>query len=180
MTQIDELVKMRDRDTLHELMTEDEEWLTRLEAAEGLVQLGDRRGYEFLIAVTMGDDDEMIEVANEILAAPATANMRREIEEERERKYRASLESAKKRLQRGGKVYRYRIINLPAYAWTDDDPLGEGFEVRALDKLGLDGWEVVNILPGKTSVMVGNAGASFLLKKEILPDESADLESSKP
>lgn len=182
MTQIDELVKMRDRDTLYELMTEDEEWLTRLEAAEGLVQLRDRRGYEFLLTVTMGDDEEMIEVANEILASPETANMRREIESEREGEYRARLESAKKRLQRGGKVYRYRIINLPAHALLDDDPLGEGFEVRALDRFGLDGWEVVNILPGRPSLAVGGAadrfnGGYFLLKKEILPDESADLES---
>lgn len=178
MTHIDELVKMRDLETLYELMTEDEEWLSRLEAAEGLVQLGDRRGYEFLITVTMGDDDEMIEVANEILAAPETAKLRREIEAERDREYSARLDSAKKRLQRGGKVYRYKTINLPAHAWMDDDPLGEGFEVRALNKFGLDGWEVVNILPGKSSVMVGNAGACFLLKKEILPDESAELDSN--
>jgi len=39
-TQIDDLVKMRDLETLYELMTEDEEWLTQLEAAEGLVKLG--------------------------------------------------------------------------------------------------------------------------------------------
>ncbi len=184
MTQIDELVKMGDRETLYELMTEDGEWLTRLEAAEGLVGLGDRRGYEFLLIVTMGDDDEMIEVANEILASPETAKMRREIESEREGEYRARLESAKKRLQKGGKVYRYKMIHLSAGALMADDPLGKGFDVRALDNMGLDGWEVVNILPVRRSLMVGSVddhftGAYFLLKKEILPDESVDLESSR-
>ena len=42
-SQIDELVKMRDIETLYELLTESDEWLMQLEAAEGLVKLGDRR-----------------------------------------------------------------------------------------------------------------------------------------
>ena len=46
---INELVKMRDIESLFELMTEDDEWLTQLDAAEGLIMLGDRRGYEFLL-----------------------------------------------------------------------------------------------------------------------------------
>ena len=33
-SQIDELVKMRDSETLYELMTESDEWLIQLEAAE--------------------------------------------------------------------------------------------------------------------------------------------------
>jgi len=56
-SQIDELVRMRDLDTLYELMTEDDEWLTQLDAAEGLVQLGDRRGYEFLLSAMMSEDE---------------------------------------------------------------------------------------------------------------------------
>jgi hypothetical protein len=52
-SQIDELVKMRDIETLFELMTEDDEWMTQLDAAEGLMKLGDRRGYEFLLTATM-------------------------------------------------------------------------------------------------------------------------------
>jgi hypothetical protein len=42
-TQINELVRMRDAETLYELMTETDEWMTQLDAAEGLVKLGDRR-----------------------------------------------------------------------------------------------------------------------------------------
>lgn len=183
MTQIDELVKMRDRETLYELMTEDGEWLTRLEAAEGLVELNDRRGYEFLVMVTMGDDDEMIEVAKEILASPELARMKREIESEREQEHRARLQSAQKRLQKGGKVYRYKMVRLSAHALMADDPLGKGFEVHALDEFGLEGWEVVNILPMRGSLMVGSvddyfSGAYFLLKKEFLPSETVELETS--
>ena len=47
-SQIKDLVAMRDVDSLYELMTENDEWMTQLDAAEGLVRLGDRRGYEFL------------------------------------------------------------------------------------------------------------------------------------
>lgn len=43
-SQIDELIRMRDVETLFELMAEHDDWLTRLDAAEGLALLGDRRG----------------------------------------------------------------------------------------------------------------------------------------
>src|SRR6185295_7570961 len=89
--QINELVKMRDIETLYELMTEDDEWLTQLDAAEGLVKLGDRRTYEFLLTAMMSDDEAILEVAQEIFASPELANMRREIEAEREREHRTHI-----------------------------------------------------------------------------------------
>ena len=54
---IDQLVAMQDTDSLHEIMAEDHEWLNQLDAAEGLVKLGDRRGYEFLLSAAQSDDD---------------------------------------------------------------------------------------------------------------------------
>jgi len=39
-TQTDDLVAMRDVESLYELMTEDDEWLTQFDAAEGLIKLG--------------------------------------------------------------------------------------------------------------------------------------------
>ena len=105
-SQIDDLVRMRDTETLYELMTEDDEWLTQLDAAEGLVKLGDRRGYEFVLGATMSDDESILEVAQEILDSPEFARMRSEVEVERERAHRARLETARKRLQNGGKVFR--------------------------------------------------------------------------
>jgi len=180
-SQIKDLVAMRDVDSLYELMTEDDEWMTQLDAAEGLVKLGDRRGYEFLMTATLSDDESILEVANEILASPELAKMRSELEAERERDRRARVESAKARLQKGGKVFRYKMVYLPAGAILSEDPLNEGFDVPALENHGLEGWEVVNIIPRRRTVLVGGVddhftGAYFLLKKEILSHESADLD----
>jgi len=181
-SQINDLVKMGDKDSLFELMTEDEDWLTQFDAAEGLVKLGDRRAYEFLLTATMSDDEEILEVANEIFNSPELARMRREIEAERESEHRARLESAKKRLQKGGKVFRYKMVYLASGALLGDDPLGKGFDVPALDHQGFDGWEVVHVLPTRRALLVSSmddhfTGAYFLLKKEILPGDNADLDA---
>jgi hypothetical protein len=180
-SQIDELVRMRDVETLYELMTEDDEWLTQLDAAEGLVKLGDHRGYEFLLSATMSDDESILEVAQEIVDSPEFAKMRDEIEAERERGQRFRIESARKRLQQGGKVFRYKMVYLPAGALMGDDPLSKGFNVPALEEHGLEGWEVVHMLPSRRALLVGSiddhfTGAYFLLKKEFLPSEGTELD----
>jgi hypothetical protein len=180
-SQITELVRMRDAEALYELMTEDEEWMTQLDAAEGLVKLGDRRGYEFLLSAMMSDDESILEVAREILDSPEFARMRNEVEAERERSHRARLDSAKQRLQQGGKVFRYKMVYLPAGALMGEDPLSKGFGIPALEEHGLEGWEVVHMLPSRRALLVGSiddhfTGAYFLLKKEILPGEAAELD----
>ena len=180
-TQIDELVRMRDAQTLHELMTEDEEWLVQLEAAEGLVKLGDRRGYEFLVTALASDDEEILEVAREILDSPDLARMKNEIEAEREREHRIHIEAARKRIQSGGRVFRYKMAYLPAAALMGNDPLRNDYPVPSLDGLGLEGWEVITIIPQRRSMLVTSVddhftGAYFLLKKEVLPHESAELD----
>jgi hypothetical protein len=180
-SQIDELVRMRDVETLYELMTEDDEWITQLDAAEGLVKLGDHRGYEFLLTATLSDDESILEVAQEIIDSPEFARMRVEIDAERERDHRLRMDSAKKRLQNGGKVFRYKMVYLPAGALMGDDPLSKGFPVPALEEHGLDGWEVVHMLPSRRALLVGSiddhfSGAYFLLKKEFLPGEGAELD----
>jgi hypothetical protein len=180
-SEINELVAMRDIETLYELMTEDDNWMTQLDAAEGLVKLGDRRGFEFIMTATLSDDDAILEVAQEIIDSPEMARMRREVETERENEHRTRLESAKRRLASGGKVYRYKMVYIAAGALMGDDPLGKGFEVPALDDRGLEGWEVVHMLPTRRALLVGSVddhftGAYFLLKKEVLANESADLD----
>jgi hypothetical protein len=180
-SQIDELVKMRDVDTLFELMTEDDDWLIQLDAAEGLIKLGDRRGYEFLLSAMMSEDDEMREAAQEIFDSPELAKMRADLEAERESLHRARIASAKKRLQSGGKVFRYKMVYLPSGALLGADPLGEGFDLPALEEHGLEGWEVIHILPSRRALLVGSiddhfTGAYFLLKKEFLPSEGAELD----
>ncbi|HAV77233.1 MAG TPA: hypothetical protein DCX53_07755 [Anaerolineae bacterium] len=181
--QIDELVRMRDTATLYELMTENEEWLVQLEAAEGLVKLGDRRGYDFLSTAVMSDDEDILEVAREMLDSPDLLRMKNEMEAEREREHRMHIESARKRIQTGGKVFRYKMAYLTASALMGDDPLNNEYFVPSLDDHGLQGWEVVTILPQRRSMMVASVddhftGAYFLLKKEILPHESAELDKN--
>lgn len=179
--QIDELVRMRDIETLHELMTEDEDWLVQLEAAEGLVKLGDRRGYEFLVTALASDDEEILDVAKEILASPDLLRMKNVIEAELERERLVYIESARKRVQSGGKVFRYKMVYLPAATLMGSDPLKNEYRVSSLDNHGLRGWEVVTIIPQRRSMLVSGVddhftGAYFLLKKEVLPHESAELD----
>ena len=182
-SQINELVKMRDIETLFELMTEDDDWLTQLDAAEGLITLGDRRAYEFLLSAMMSEDEEMRESAREIFDSPELAKMRGEIEAERERIHRDQIASARKRLQNGGKVFRYKMVYLPSGALLGDNLLSEGYDIPALEEHGLAGWEVVHMLPSRRALLVGSiddhfTGAYFLLKKEILPGETAELDES--
>jgi hypothetical protein len=179
-SQINELIRMRDVETLYELMTEDDEWMNQLDAAEGLVKLGDRRGYEFLRSAMMSDDESILEVAQEIIDSPEFKKMRGDIEAEHQQKHRTRIESARKRLQNGGKVFRYKMVYLPSGMLMGDDPLSEGFEIPALEEHGLEGWEVVHMLPSRRALLFGSVddhftGAYFLLKKEFLPGESAEL-----
>src|SRR5512140_2421164 len=181
-SQIDELVRMRDVQTLYELMTEDEEWLTQFDAAEGLIQLGDRRGYEFVLSAMLSDDEAIHEVAQEIIDSPEWAKMREQIEADRKREHRERVVSARKRLQNGGKVFRYKTVYLPSGAIIGDDPLGKGFAIPALEEHGLEGWEVIHMLPSRAATLASSidsafTGAYFLLKKEILSSESAELEN---
>jgi hypothetical protein len=183
-TQIDDLVAMRDIETLYELMTEDEDWLNQFDAAEGLIKLGDRRGYEFVVTAMLSDDDEILEVAKEIQESPAFAKLQRELESERENEHRSQLEAARQRLQKGGKVFRYKMIYIASGVLIADDPLSKGFEIPPLDNLGLAGWEIVHILPTHKAMIVTRVleeqmtGAYFLLKKEILPSESNELDKN--
>jgi hypothetical protein len=181
-SQINELIRMRDFDTLFELMTEDDDWMTQLDAAEGLILLGDRRGYEFLLSAMMSEDDSMRETAQEIFDSPELAKVKADIETERLREHRARVDSARKRLQNGGKVFRYKMVYLPSGALMGNDPLGRGFNLPALEEHGFEGWEVIEMLPSRRALLVGSiddhfTGAYFLLKKEVLPGESAELDN---
>ena len=180
-TQVDDLVAMRDIESLYELMTEDEEWLTQFDAAEGLIKLGDRRAYEFVMTSMKSDDEQILEVAQEIIDSPEFARIKADIEAEHQRRHADNIVSAKKRLQSGGKVFRYKMVYLPVDALMGDDPFSEGFTLPALEEHGLTGWEVINIVPSRGARMVGSmegifTGAYFLLKKEFLPSEANDLE----
>lgn len=178
---IDQLVVMRDIDSLYEIMSEDDEWMNQLDAAEGLVKLGDRRGYEFLMATAQNEDEELVEVAQEILDGPDVSRMRAEIEAEQRRRREEQLLAARKRLQGGGKVFRYKMVYIPASELTDDDLFSKGYEVPVLEEHGFEGWEIVHMLPSRRSIPASKldfdfSGAYFLFKKEVLPGEASELD----
>ncbi len=179
-SQIKDLVAMGDVETLYELLG-DEDWMTQLDAAEGLVKLGDIRGLEFLLSAQESEEKQIRQVAKEILDSPEISNKRYELEAEERRAREQKLAVARKRLQQGRKVFRYKMVYLPAGEILDEDPSSEGFDLPALTDHGLEGWEVVGIIPRRkqtlVSVMDDNySGAYFLLKKEIGPDEGKELD----
>ncbi len=181
-SQINDLVGMRDVETLYELMAEDEDWMTQLDAAEGLVKLGDRRGLQFLLSAAESEEKDIRQVSREILGSPGVARMRGDIEAEERQARKGKLDTARKRLQSGRKVFRYKMVYLPAGDILSEDSFGEGFPIPDLDDAGLEGWEVVNMIPRRKQMLVGSVddhfvGAYFLWKKEISPEESSELDA---
>jgi len=180
--QIKDLVAMGDIQTLYELMAEDEDWMNQLDAAEGLVRLGDIRGLDFLLSAKRSEDKEVRDVAKEILDSPEISRKREQLEAEDRQALRGKVETAKVRLQKGRKVFQYKMVYFPAGDILDEDLEGEGFDVPALTEFGLEGWEVVNIIPRRKQILTGViddnvSGAYFLLKKEMSVDEANELDN---
>jgi hypothetical protein len=180
-SQINDLVAMGDTETLYELMAEDDDWMNQLDAAEGLVKLGDQRGLDFLLSAVDSDEKEIRQVAKEILDSPDIANRRQEMEAEEERKFKRKVENAKVRLQKGRKVFRYKMVYLPSGYILSGDSFSEGFQVSELDEFGLDGWEVIDIILRRKQSLIGSeddrsTGVYFLLKKELTLEESSELD----
>ena len=176
--QIDDLVAMGDTQTLYDLMAEDDDWMVQLDAAEGLVKLRDMRGLEFLLSAEQSDDFEMQKVAREILASPVVAASRADLEAAEKRELQAKKQLALKRLQSGRKVFQYKMVYLPAGDLLDEDPLSQGFDVPALTQYGLEGWEVVGVIPRRkqTLVQVVEDNMSGQVKRELSPAESQELD----
>src|SRR5690242_3444344 len=109
---IQDLVNMRDIDSLYEVMTENDDFMYCLDAAEGLVMLGDPRGAEFLQEATQSEDQDIRDVAREILASPAVRNRLDELEMDSKKEKQDLLANARKRLQEGKKVFIYKTVYL--------------------------------------------------------------------
>ncbi len=180
-SQINDLVGMGDVESLYELMSEDDDWMVQLDAAEGLVKLGDPRGLEFLLSAEQSEDNEIRKVAREILSEPHVEARRAEMEAAERRELQAKKQLALKRLQGGGKVFQYKMVYLPAGDLLDEDPLSAGFDVPALTQYGLEGWEVVNMIPRRKQTLVqvvedNMSGAYVLLKRELTTADSQELQ----
>jgi len=180
---IDDLVSMGDIVSLYEILVEDDDWMTQLDAAEGLAKLRDKRGLEFLISAEQSEEEQIREVAKEILNSPEMKRRLDDLKADEEEQRQERIETAKRRLQKGKKVFRYKMVYMPAGDILSEDPLSQGFEIPALDEFGFEGWEVVNVIPRRRQLLSSAVddhftGAYFLLKREVTPDESADLDKA--
>jgi hypothetical protein len=181
-TAIQHLVNMRDTESLYEIMTENDDFMYCLDAAEGLVRLGDVRGVEFLQDATQSEDEDIKTVAEEILASPEVRRMREDAEATKRQERLAVREAARKRLQQGKNVFIYKTIYLPIGDFASGDISEDGENIEALNTFGGEGWEVAAFFanPEATSpiTMSGKlTGGYFLLKKEITPDEISELDA---
>jgi len=180
-SQINDLIAMRDIETLVELMEENDDWINQLDAAEGLIKLGDRRGLEFLLTARESDDEEVVEVVKEILGNPEAARMKAEVEAEERRAREAVVQKAKARLQKGRKVFRYKMIYLASGEFLNETTSTSEYNLPSLDEEGAQGWEVIHVLPHRSGAISENSdlmrGAYFLLRREFTPDEAGELDS---
>lgn len=178
---IQDLVNMHDIDSLYNVMTENDDFMDCMDAAEGLVTLGDQRGLEFLVEATQSEDEDIHTVAQEILGSPEMRRKRDELEADKKQERESFLETAKKRLQQGKKVFIYKTVYLSASFFLGDELSEEGENVPALNDFGFDGWEVAAFIgkAGRANPLSpsGNvSGGYFVIKKEISADEVSELD----
>jgi hypothetical protein len=178
---IQNLVNMGDIDSLFEVMTENEDFMYCLDAAEGLVVLGDKRGIEFLVDATQSEDEDISAIAQEILDSPEIRRKRDEIEIDKKQEREAMTETAKKRIREGKKVFIYKTVYLASSFFISDESSEEGESVPALNDFGFEGWEVAAFI-GKASRATplspngSPSGGYFILKKQVFADEISELD----
>jgi hypothetical protein len=181
-SQIDELIRMRDLETLFDLMENDEDWMTQLDAAEGLVRLGERGGLDFLYSAEQSDAREVRDYAREILDDSEIKRKIEDLQAEEKHKRAEKIVGARGRIQKGRKVYIYKSLFLPLGDMLGDSDDGEPVDIPALDDVGLEGWEVINFIPKRGALLVANAdahftGAYFILRKELTADDITELDA---
>jgi hypothetical protein len=179
---INELVRMRDVESLYDLMEDHDDWMMQLDAAEGLVELGERGGLDFIQSALQSDSHEVREYAREILDDPEVKRMIEDLKAEEKRKFAEKVRNARGRIQKGRKVYLYKSLFLPLGDILDDSTAGDAVDIHTLDEVGLDGWEMVNFIPNRGALLASNAdahftGAYFILRKEVTEDDIAELDT---
>jgi HEAT repeat protein len=175
---IRDLVSMKDVESLVEILNDSDDWMDQIDAAEGLVRLGDRRGLDYLLTAKQSDIDDIGRVAREVLADPEIVRMREQIEAEIRFSSKKLIEQAQGRLKAGKKVYLHKVVYVSAAELLQDDTSGEGFELYAVNDAGLDGWEMVNVVPRRQIIGPGEkaaVGAYVFLKKELGLGDSDEL-----
>lgn len=181
-SQIQDLIRMGDIETLFELMENDDDWTMQLDAAEGLLRLGERGGLDFILNALQSDSREVRDYAQEILDDPEVKRKREDLEAEEKRRRAEKVIGARSRIQKGRKVYLYKSLFLPLSEMLGDSLDGEPVDIPALDDVGLEGWDVINFIPKRGALLVSNAdahftGAYFILRKEVTSDDIAELDT---
>jgi hypothetical protein len=123
--------------------------------------------------------EEITETATEILSTPESKRMRDELEAERRFDSLKLVESARDRLKKGKKVFLHRVIRLSAADFIGDDAPGSEIQIYDLNDAGLEGWELINVLPQRLMVGSGDRnanGAYGFLRKELGSDDAGELE----
>jgi hypothetical protein len=177
---INDLVSMRDVESLLEIMNDSDDWMDQVDAAEGLVKLGDPRGLKYLMFTLQSDDADVRQVVEEVLDSPDVGRMREQIESDQRLASEKGLEKARERLKKGGGVFLHRMMFLPSGDLLQEDSSGDGFHIPALDEAGLEGWEVVSLVPRRRRILADSVdeqldGAYVLLKKRLGPEDAAEL-----
>ena len=181
-TQIQDLIRMRDVETLFDLMENDDDWTLQLDAAEGLILLGERGGLDYVYSALHSDSHEVREYAQEILNDPEVRRKREDIEAQEKHKRAEKIKGARGRVQKGRKVFIYKSLFLPLSEMLGDSADGEAVDIPSLDDVGLEGWEVINFIPKRGALLVSNAdahftGAYFILRKELTADDITELDA---
>ena len=113
-----------------------------------------------------------------------TEQARQEAEAKLKRIEYAIGENIKQRLQTGHTIYLYETVYTPVGSILNDELLGDNLDLSSVRKLGLEGWEVVQVIPKTVGVgltnratgdfhswgggMGGNVLGVFIMLKKVL------------
>lgn len=114
---------------------------------------------------------------------------KRKKEEDRERAKREQIGRLKDlisaRIARGQRVFLYHSIYVPVDSSVNGESMSNGFHIEALKGMGLNGWEIVQVVPRTVATVLENrniasgnvtfagglggtvAGVHVMLKKEV-------------
>jgi len=176
---IQRLFASHDVDALVEIMTGGDDEVIQVDAAEALLRLGDQRGLRFLLQAEGSPDKRLREFAGDLLDSDEVRGLVAALEAQEDREHEARVAEAKVRLQKGRKVFRYKLVFVSTEDLMQEDLAGKGIDLFDLSEAGLAGWEVVSLIPRRQLILDINekwTGAYALLKKELAPDEGAELD----
>lgn len=90
-------------------------------------------------------------------------------EEEQLQQLRSQVYSVLQKVDSGQEAYLYDSVYIPVDSIIDKEQLVPSFDITILKKMGLNGWDIVSVVP-RTTGMGGNVmGVHVIIKKLINP-----------